>query len=145
MVNSDLCLHLSPNLSINMGTTANTKLNAAKQLKPHPYPSRSANGAVASGKNVPTRHLVTITPVMADAEYMPQASTTYALNGTTVNSNVKPMSATEASSKRTGSRYSAIHPYPATEKGSKMPPRMESGSRYSGFPVPEGLRRRRWT
>jgi hypothetical protein len=52
----------------------------------------------------------------------------------TVSRSVKPINATDASSKTTLSRYSAIQPYAVTEKGNKSAPMMDSGRRYSGFP-----------
>ena len=51
------------------------------------------------------------------------------------------MRATEARSKSTGRRCSAIQPYAVTEKGSRIAPMMERGRRYSGFPfAPSGPR-----
>ena len=69
-------LQYAPYRNIKTGMGARSKLNPASTVKPHPYPSVSTRGAVVSGKNVPMRHRVTITPVMAEAEKSPNASTT---------------------------------------------------------------------
>lgn len=134
LVNSDRCLHFSPYLKRSIGIMARARLSAAKQLNPHPRPKSSVKGRVHSGKKVPARHLVTTTPVIADAEYSPQASTMYACTGIIVKRSEKSTSATDARMKYTGNWYSATHPYAAIENGSAKPPRMVSGSRYSGLP-----------
>lgn len=93
-----------------MGTGANTKLNEPKNVKAQPYPNVSANGPAVNGRNVPIRHLDTITPVRAEAEYGPHASTMYADSGTMARSNVKPMRPTEIRRRATGNRKWAIQP-----------------------------------
>lgn len=76
LVNGLLALIPSPYHQIPTGITPSVKLIPPSTVNPHPYPSANTSGPTPSGKNVPTRHLVTITPVIADAEYMPNASTT---------------------------------------------------------------------
>jgi hypothetical protein len=66
---------------------ARLKLKAPRHVKPHPYPRWSTNGLVVSGRKVPARHLVTMIPVIAEAENSPQASTIYAWSGMIVKSN----------------------------------------------------------
>lgn len=63
-------------MKIDIGMIVKDRLNAPRMLKPNPYPRASDSGPVVSGRKVPMRHLVTMTPVIAEAEYMPQASTT---------------------------------------------------------------------
>lgn len=58
------------------GIGAKTRLTAENKLNPQPQPNRSTRGAVANGKNVLIKHLVTMTPVIADADRIPNASTT---------------------------------------------------------------------
>ena len=57
------------------------KLNTASTMKPQPYPSISTSGTVVRGRKAPIKHRVTMTAVMAEAEYTPKASTTYAMTG----------------------------------------------------------------
>ena len=61
---------------INAGMGANTKQAAANTKNPGPYPNLVVRGTEASGMNVPARHLVTSTAVIADAEYSSKASVT---------------------------------------------------------------------
>jgi hypothetical protein len=43
-------------------------LAAPRKVNPHPYPKLFVKGPVVNGKKVLARHLVTIIPVIADAE-----------------------------------------------------------------------------
>jgi len=65
---------------------------------------------VVNGKKVPARHLVTTIAVRAEAEYTPDASTTYAERGTIVSKSENPIKETDVRSQGAGSLYSAIHP-----------------------------------
>jgi hypothetical protein len=51
-----------------------------------------------------------MTPVIADAEYNPQVSTTYAERGMTASIMLKPSKAKDTSSTITGSFFSATQP-----------------------------------
>jgi hypothetical protein len=136
--NPDRCRKPSPNFKINTGIIARHRLNAPRQVNPHPYPRRSTSGAVPSGKKVPNKHRVTIMPVIADAENRPKASTTYAWRGTIVRSKVNPRNATDARRSHTGSLSSAIHPNIEMDSGRATPPQIVSGRRYSGLPLASG-------
>ena len=130
-------------MNTKIGIGARLRLSRPKKVKAHPYPIVSANGPAVSGRNVPMRHLVTITPVNAEAEYRPQASTTYACSGTMTIRRVKPMKPTESKRSATGSLKCAIQPKASTENGRRTPPTMVSGRRYSGRPFLVGFPFRR--
>lgn len=109
-VYSDLCLQIPPNLYTSSGMGASTAQHAANTVKPQPYPMASVSGAVASGKNVPIKHLEISTAVRLEAEYKPNASTTYAMSGTIGRMMEKPRSTTARSMSGTGRTSSAAHP-----------------------------------
>jgi len=136
LVYDENCRHLEPYLNAKTGMGARQKLSAPNNVKPQPYPKESISGPVVRGRKVPIRHLVTMTPVSAEAEKRSKASTTYASRGRKAKSNVNPSSATEKSKRGNGSRSWAIQPYRMIDRGSVKPPMIASGSRYSGWPGP---------
>ena len=73
-----------------------------------------------------------MTPVSAEAEYIPHASTTYADSGTIVISSVDPIIPTESRRRGAGNFKCAIQPYASTVNGRRIPPEIASGKRYSG-------------
>lgn len=86
------------------------KLNAANTMKPQPYPSISTSGTVVRGKKVPIKHRVTITAVMAEAEYTPKASTTYAMIGIVARRIAEPIKVVAKSRTASGSLSSVDQP-----------------------------------
>jgi hypothetical protein len=143
LVNSDRWRHFPPYRNTKIGIGARARLNELNNVKAHPYPSLSANGPAANGRKVPMRHLDTITPVNAEAEYSPHASTTYAESGTMTMRRVVPMRPTESNRNATCSRNCAIQPKASTVSGRRRPPTIVSGRRYSGRPFFVGLLSRR--
>jgi len=79
-------------------------------VKAHPSPSESIRGPVDRGKKVLIKQRMTMTPVIAEAEYKPNASTTYAMSGIMARSSAVPWRATESSRNDRGRCNSAIHP-----------------------------------
>lgn len=103
-------LQCSPYLSISIGIGANNRANPARIVNPQPCPNFSISGAVVNGKNVLIRHLVTMIPVIAEAEYRPNASTTYAMTGIMANMSAVPMAHTANSRTISGRRSCAAQP-----------------------------------
>jgi hypothetical protein len=102
LVYFDSFLHRSPYLKRREGIGETERLKAAKTVKPQPYPRLSTRGLVVSGKKVPIRHLMTMTPVIAEAEYNPKASTTKAMTGIISSTSVNPKSPTDTRNRGTG-------------------------------------------
>lgn len=80
-------------------------------------------------------------PASAEAEYAPQASTTYAVKGTNAMVSDRRTQTTDPRKTASGSLYSVHQPYRLTARTMLMPPRMEIGRRYSGRPTPPFLSR----
>ncbi len=72
----DLSLNVPPYRKITTGTGASAKHTAANPHIPQPQPHALANGWAAIGMKVLIKHLVISTAVNAEAEYIPNASTT---------------------------------------------------------------------
>ena len=132
----DRCRHLLPYRITKIVIGAMQRLAAAKTVIPQPQSNLSTSGPIANGRKVPIKHLVTMSAVMAEAEYSPKASTMYDINGKKPSKSVMPRKATRRSSTNNGARSWAAQPYKVTTMGRANPPMMHKGRRYSGFPWP---------
>src|SRR3569833_1781186 len=136
LVYDENCRHLEPYLNAKTGMGARQKLSAPNNVKPQPYPKESISGPVVRGRKVPIRHLVTMTPVSAEAEKRSMASTTYARRGRKTKSNVNPRNTTEKSKRGNGSRSWAIQPYRMLDRGSVKPPMIANRNQKTNKPGP---------
>lgn len=136
LVYFDHSLQLCPYLKRNTGIGNKENIIAAKIVKPHPYPNESTRGVVRSGRNVLIRHRVTIKAVRAEAEYIPNASTTYVSTGKNANCIVPPKNMMVNRNVGTERRNWGTHPYRATPSDKVQAPNMTNGRRYSGSPSP---------
>ncbi len=82
-----------------------------------------------------------MTPANAEAEYVPQASTTYAVKGTNAMMSDMRTQTQDRRNMARGSLYSADQPYKLTAGIMLIPPRMAIGRRYSGRQRPLFLSR----
>ena len=71
-------------------------------------------------------------PVKAEAEYSPNASTTYEDRGTHVIIKANPIRAMDSKSTQTGHPAYGAHPYSATMAGMTLTPPIRNGNRSSG-------------
>lgn len=120
----------------NIGTGAIRITKVARAVKPQPHPRASVRGVVTRGRNVPIKHLVTMRPVIADAEYSPKASTTYADRGIIVRISAVPCRPMTTSTAGRGNRRCTNQPYAARGKPRMEDPMIARGRRYSGWPTP---------